>query len=555
MDKEAALEEMRAAVRARRMEVAAARKARGQQLKERQAAAAAQRQARKARAPPAAAARGTTTATTAARARTAGASANAAAPAPAPAAPATTAAVAANAAVVGGRGGKTKRAPAKVLPPSLPRDFAARQVTAVPPPAHVTRPADGAREQALAKELTLEPYKKLQAMAKARGICANGKKDAMVAALAAHDVRGEGARGSRGGGGGALAERDFNANAARPPNPPPKLRATRSGWKQPTERERALASFARGEFKVQAVPAPFRAALPSALFQQARHPRSHDWLDSHKEAGQTFQSFERTTRQVRPGSVIELVPVGPFNSDAPSLESLCRYASAFFGIKCRIGAPVPLAAVSADARRGDSRQLQVTTGAIMDLLQAVRPASDVACRLALTMADIYCFKDGVAWNFLFGQARMSIGIGVFSFSRYYPGRGFPIKWRGEDFDYDSGMATAEPATLTALQRAEMLRRSCNVLAHEASHAFGVRHCTYFDCLMCGSNSNEESNRRPGFLCPIDLRKLQRVLGFDVRRRYEALRALAVEFGWDEQAQWLGARLETLLADGLRYGCK
>ena len=56
--------------------------------------------------------------------------------------------------------------------------------------------------------------------------------------------------------------------------------------------------------------------------------------------------------------------------------------------------------------------------------------------------------------------------------------------------------------------------------------------------MCGSNSDKDSNTWPAFLCPTDLRKLQRVLGFNVRRRYEALRALALEFGWDAQAQWL-----------------
>ena len=225
-----------------------------------------------------------------------------------------------------------------------------------------------------------------------------------------------------------------------------------------------------GENSVDAVPVAFRATLPSALFQWVRHPGSHDWLGSHKEAGQTFLSFERCSRKVRPGSVIELVPIGPFNANALSLEPLRRYASVFFGIKCRIGAPVPLAAVSAEARRGGSGQLQVTTGVIMDLLQATRPASDVLCRLALTMVDLYCYKSGEAWNFLFGMARLGIGIGVFSFARNYPGRDFPIKWHGKGFDYDSGAATVASTQLTAPQRTEMLRRSCNVLAHEASHA-------------------------------------------------------------------------------------
>ena len=60
--------------------------------------------------------------------------------------------------------------------------------------------------------------------------------------------------------------------------------------------------------------------------------------------------------------------------------------------------------------------------------------------------------------------------------------------------------------------------------------------------MCGANHEKEACARPASLCPIDLRKLQHVLGFNVRRRYEALRALAAEFGWDDRVRWLEARL-------------
>ena len=40
--------------------------------------------------------------------------------------------------------------------------------------------------------------------------------------------------------------------------------------------------------------------------------------------------------------------------------------------------------------------------------------------------------------------------------------------------------------------------------------------------MNGSNSLEESNRRPMFSCPICLHKLKSSLAFDVKERYQAL---------------------------------
>jgi hypothetical protein len=49
--------------------------------------------------------------------------------------------------------------------------------------------------------------------------------------------------------------------------------------------------------------------------------------------------------------------------------------------------------------------------------------------------------------------------------------------------------------------------SCKVLAHEMTHMFVVEHCTYFHCLMNGSNHLTESKARPMHLCAVDLRKL------------------------------------------------
>ena len=56
--------------------------------------------------------------------------------------------------------------------------------------------------------------------------------------------------------------------------------------------------------------------------------------------------------------------------------------------------------------------------------------------------------------------------------------------------------------------AVFLRRCCMVLVHEVTHLFGVKHCIYASCLMNGSNSIEEEERRPFMVCPVDCAKLQ-----------------------------------------------
>ena len=91
----------------------------------------------------------------------------------------------------------------------------------------------------------------------------------------------------------------------------------------------------------------------------------------------------------------------------------------------------------------------------------------------------------------------------------------------------------------------LLRRSCKVLAHETGHVFGLAHCTYFSCLMNGSNHLVESDRRPLHLCPVCLRKLQWSIGFDVLKRYTELERLNRTNGFMDEAGWLSRRINTL----------
>jgi archaemetzincin len=113
-------------------------------------------------------------------------------------------------------------------------------------------------------------------------------------------------------------------------------------------------------------------------------------------------------------------------------------------------------------------------------------------------------------------------VGVYSFVRYDP------------------MFYGQPPT--ADSRKLMLRRSSKVLAHETCHMFGIEHCVWFRCLMNGSNHLAESDARPLHLCPVDLRKLQWSIGFDVVERCRRLLDFDRREGFEDEAQWLDKRL-------------
>jgi len=146
--------------------------------------------------------------------------------------------------------------------------------------------------------------------------------------------------------------------------------------------------------------------------------------------------------------------------------------------------------------------------------------------LGVTAADLY---PGEGWNYVFGQASLSQRVGVYSVIRYFPGF-----W-------------GEPDTAAAQTWA--LRRTCKVFVHEAGHMLGMLHCTEYQCVMNGSNSLDESDRRPLFLCPWDLHKLEHAIGIDVVARYEALRGFCDANGLSDEVRWLDRRLATVRGDG------
>ena len=134
------------------------------------------------------------------------------------------------------------------------------------------------------------------------------------------------------------------------------------------------------------------------------------------------------------------------------------------------------------------------------------------------MEDLY---PDPSWNFVFGMASLSERVGVQSFARQDPA------FFGEP----------RPAGWQALAR----RRAAWTLIHEISHMFGLTHCTYWRCVVAGSNSQEEADRSPLHACPVCLRKLHSAIRFKPAAREDALAAAFARLAIDDEAAWATAR--------------
>ena len=244
---------------------------------------------------------------------------------------------------------------------------------------------------------------------------------------------------------------------------------------------------------IDPLPSSLRPLFDSDRFADKRPPQPADWLAVRDESGRPFDAFvdSRPHCPDERRHTIYMQPLGSFEAEtAPPLAHLQAIAEAFFQMPVAIRAPLDIAGAGLTERRHPrTGERQLLTTDLLALLLDHLP-EDAFCQVGISMIDLY---PEPSWNFVFGQASLRNRVGVYSFARY----GAP-----------------DPAVTLA--------RSVKVMVHETMHMFGIKHCPYFECLMNGTNNLPEADRRPAFLCPIDLRKLMWCVGFDPRKRYRDL---------------------------------
>ena len=185
------------------------------------------------------------------------------------------------------------------------------------------------------------------------------------------------------------------------------------------------------------------------------------------------------------------------------LDHLQHFCSAFFmGMSIELAPPLDLTTLPNLTSRvhKDTQRLQYLVGDILKYLERRRPRH-AQCVIAVTTVDLFPSSE---WNFVLGHASLTSGCGVFGFGRYF----------------SSQFSNSVPTVGRQMEELWVLVR---VVSHELCHTLGMKHCYYFHCAMNESTSIEQASEQPLFLCPVCLRKLKKMLRFNIFKRYDYLR--------------------------------
>jgi archaemetzincin len=251
------------------------------------------------------------------------------------------------------------------------------------------------------------------------------------------------------------------------------------------------------------------------LAEPLEEPQVGDWLAEHPEPGQTFAQYLQADPVRRSADLHTLYVclLGDFTQPQRRvLEVTCGYLGVFFDAPVVVRRHLALTAIPPEARRthpewGDEQVL--STYVLRQVLEPDLPG-DALAYLAFTATDLW---PGKGWNFVFGQANVRRRVGVWSL-------------------YRNGDPAGGPA-----DHLLCLRRTLRTAAHETAHVLTLKHCTAHRCLMNGSNSPEERDRRPLYPCPVCLRKLCWNLQAAPASYLGRLADFCREHGLAEEARW------------------
>jgi archaemetzincin len=261
------------------------------------------------------------------------------------------------------------------------------------------------------------------------------------------------------------------------------------------------------------LPPPFQKLVE--LHNPLGKPRPTDWLSRYSEQGQTYADF-RQSNPVRADNrrrTLYIQPLGDFSQTQRKIVRLtANYMGIYFQLPILVREDLPLSLISKRARRQHPQWgvPQILTTYVRNELLKPQLPDDAVALIAFTASDLW---PGEGWNFVFGEASLDDRVGVWSINRF-----------------------GDPETNLDTFRLS-LRRTLGTATHETGHMFSMQHCIFYECSMCGSNSLEESDRYPLWLCPQCLAKLCYATGAEPEKRFQELIVFAKANGLKEAADF------------------
>jgi archaemetzincin len=230
--------------------------------------------------------------------------------------------------------------------------------------------------------------------------------------------------------------------------------------------------FTAGCSNHQNQPAESPTTQLAELYDTLSTPQPGEWLYEQQELGQTLEEFRDDTPidSNNADATFYILPIDIIHEEEFSLiADVATYLTTIFGNEVTV-----LPSINAQLFPTHYfRDEQLNSQLLLD--EIIRPLleKDALGIMGLTQRDIY---PGDGWNFVFGQANTKEKIGITSFARYG--------------NYDTDTA-----------RQLVLNRLIKTTTHEFLHMLGLQHCIQYACVLNGSNSLDESDKKPSIICP------------------------------------------------------
>jgi archaemetzincin len=236
------------------------------------------------------------------------------------------------------------------------------------------------------------------------------------------------------------------------------------------------------------------------LHEKLGKPKPGEWLDSHKEPGQTFSQYaSKKPNVLRPQrNKLYIQPIGEFSHKQNEIiEASREYMSLYFQCEAVILDPIDESVIPESAKRIHPQWnvKQWLTSTILEDILTPRLPDDAFASIAMTNTDLW---PGDGWNFVFGYASYRKRVGVWSLNRL-----------------------GDPETNVETYK-RCLHRTLKLATHETGHMFSILHCKKYHCNMQGSNHQEEADGQPMALCPECHAKIIFATGCNPTKRYTQL---------------------------------